>query len=427
MPKITISEVDKTAEVAIDVTESIFYVPGMATHDIDTKPVLYGSVSDFTNNFGIKPYSFVDTQVVDGINVIASSELEKSYIYALEVLNSGAKVYFQNIIDIRDSIIYTEATGDVDKNKKYFTIAQVNTETEEVTKDNFKDYLIKQSSSNNYKYPTSYEETTYYKATIATAPKEITGLFEYKDSGVLQAYYDKLKGSSGTPSIYQNILDKWTYNVKYLTTGGYPTVLKTKKTEASTGNTKETPIDFYSIFKTMAMASAVRADSLALIDPPYEENILTSYENINEFMEKEDLSEIGNYYLNTGSINKCNLQFTVNANRKGESTLKYAQVLGPSGKYNITEGTLLNNIDEEKSIISMPGSFGYILSLLNSIQVYGNPDYLAVAGVIRGKVPRLVQLDNETTGAEAEKVQEKTAGSINLNPIVKVQNYGYCI
>ena len=60
-------------------------------------------------------------------------------------------------------------------------------------------------------------------------------------------------------SVYSDILDRWTYNVKYLTTGGYPTVLDTTSD--------------LSLLQTLMKAAAVRGDAIALIDTPYLENI----------------------------------------------------------------------------------------------------------------------------------------------------------
>lgn len=428
MSKTVISEVDKTLETATDVTENIVYVPGITLNEVEDAPTLFASVSAFTDKFGKQPYKFAVAQEVSGIKIIGANEYEKSYIYAIELLNAGVKVSFQNIICLKDYIKYTKVTGTSTikdwGSGKYFTFSQANG----VSESNYRDYVIKDNPKNLYEYAKEYSDTAvYYKVTNITSKPSVapTEVYTLDDSGVLAAFYIKLKGSSSVNSSYQVLLDKWTYNVKYITTGGYPTILKEQKTV--TGDNSEAQITItqdYSLLQTVAMGSAIRGDSISLIDSPYKEDVLTTFNNINENITKKDLGETGNYYIKGTQSNKCNLKFTLDKKRKGESTLKYGTIIGPSGSYAIPD-SLLTSLGITN--ISMPGSFGYLLSLSNSINTYKNPDYLAIAGVIRGKVPNLIQLDTETTGAQADSVQIRDGDKICINPIIKVQNYGYCI
>ena len=222
-------------------------------------------------------------------------------------------------------------------------------------------------------------------------------------------------------SVYSDILDRWTYNVKYLTTGGYPTVLDTTSD--------------LSLLQTLMKAAAVRGDAIALIDTPYLENIYDSFTNLNTSIDLE-ASDI---YMLRG-LDNCNLNYKLSSKRKDESILKYGAVDGSAGIYS-TEVVDLIYKDENKEVIDartnrivLPGSFGYLLSLANNVEVLKNPDYFAIAGQTRGLVPHLLQLVNETTGAQADAVQVRPdpktgagVGTISLNPIVMVQNYGYCI
>ena len=214
--------------------------------------------------------------------------------------------------------------------------------------------------------------------------------------------------SIDTESAYSIILDNWTYNIKFITTGGYPTILDTKKD--------------IGLLETISMAAAVRGDSVALADIPYNENIYEAYKGINDIITEEILET--NYYVKGGQSNKCNLVFTLNEKRKGESTLKYSTIVGPYATYEI-----YNNILTAAEIerVDLPGSFGYLLGLVNNINTLKNPDYLAIAGVTRGLVPHIIQLKEETTGAQADAVQVREKGKMSLNPIIYVQNYGYCI
>lgn len=426
MPKIVISEVDKTLETATDVTENIVYVPGITLNEAEDIPTLFTSVSAFTDKFGKQPYKFAVAQEVSGTKIIGANEYEKSYIYALELLNAGIKVSFQNITCLKDFIKYNKVT-DTSTIKdwgsgKYFTFS---TTSDTVTESNYRDYLIK--DNNIYKYAQSYNKVTYYKATNISSEPSATGTEVYTadDSGALAAFYIKLKGGSDKTSSYQVLLDKWTYNTKYITTGGYPTILNEQKSITEADSQSKTVItQDYSLLQTVAMVAAIRGDSISLIDTLYQEDVLTTFNNINNSITKKDLEETGNYYIKGAQSDKCNLKFTLDKKRKGESTLKYSTIIGPSGSYTIIDN-ILTSLDI--ATISMPGSFGYLLSLSNNINTYKNPDYLAIAGVIRGKVPNLIQLDTETTGAQADSVQVRDADKICINPIIKVQNYGYCI
>lgn len=428
MPETVISEVDKTLETNTDVTKNIVYVPGITLNEVEDAPTLFASVSAFTDKFGKQPYKFAVAQEVSGTEIIGANEYEKSYIYTIGLLNAGVKVSFQNIICLKDYIKYTKV-ADTSKIKdwgsgKYFTFSQASG----VSESNYRDYVIKDNPKNLYEYVKEYSDTAvYYKATSITSKPSVEGteVYTLDDSGVLTAFYTKLKGSSSVNSSYQVLLDKWTYNVKYITTGGYPTILKEQKTATENNNEAQITItQDYSLLQTVAMGSAIRGDSISLIDSPYKEDVLTTFKNINENITKKDLNETGNYYIKGTQSNKCNLKFTLDKKRKGESTLKYGTIIGPSGSYAILD-SLLTSLGITN--ISMPGSFGYLLSLSNSINTYKNPDYLAIAGVIRGKVPNLIQLDTETTGAQADSVQVRDGDKICINPIIKVQNYGYCI
>lgn len=236
------------------------------------------------------------------------------------------------------------------------------------------------------------------------------------DTAVLQKDVDDSETvATSEYSIYSTILDKWTYNIKYLTTGGYPTVVN----------------EDLGLLQTLLKASAVRGDSISLIDTLYEENIYTSFNNLNNLIEIDDI----NTYTLKGT-NNCNLNYTLNDNRKDESILKYGTVIGPGGIYNTQEIKLYyNSENKDNNTIVFPGSFGYLTSLAYNIDILKNSNYLAIAGVTRGNIKNLVSLISETTGAEADAVQvrptqtgsDEGVGVISLNPIVKVQNYGYCI
>lgn len=336
MPKITISEVDLTVNNTIDVTENIVFIPGMSLEDVATEPKLYRSVDAFIDDFGDKPYQFVSAQTDgDQVTYLAAGEYERSYIYALELLNMGVSVYFYNVV-------------------------KINPEDDGLSVNNF---------------------------------------------------YSRLTASSN--NAFQPVIDKWLYNIKFITSGGYASILNTADANS------------YGILQTMLMAAAVRADAVALIDVPDNEDVLTTYTNINAKIDEKDYIIDGETGNNNGT---CNLNFSANSKRKEESTLKYGSIIAPSGVFELREPHLLAEEINETNQIKMVGSFGYLLALANSVNVQKNPDYFAIAGVTRGYVPHLKSLVNEPTGADIEAVETKDEGKISINPIVKVQpNFGYCL
>ena len=73
----------------------------------------------------------------------------------------------------------------------------------------------------------------------------------------------------------------------------------------------------------------------------------------------------------------------------------------------------------------MPASFGYLLALAKSIRV--NPNWLAVAGVHRGRVPYIQSLNTtqKMSLTLANDFQNRTG--VALNPIVDVKPYGLSV
>ena len=421
MPKITISEEDLTISNQIDVTENVVYVPGIADKGPVKTPTLCETVAQFQEIFGKEPHKFTATQTYSDVTFNQTGDYERSYIYAVELLTAGLKVMFDNVISgfAYEQValtLYTES------------LPETNTTVYEVEK-------ITGLTAKTFKFDTYYKKidnvtfqgvaefdstiTDYYtiKLTEDETRQESKDYFtikkSYVDAGMVSAFYGELTKTEY--SEYSNILDRWTYNIKFITTGGYPTSLNTAS-------------DF-TLLQTMAKAAAVRGDSVALIDTIDTESIYESFKNIEANLKPETIANKDKYLLR--GQDHCNLNFTLSDKRKDESTLKYATIIGPTGIYNIFNTSL---ITLEIETFEMPGSFGYLLDLANSVEVLNNPDYFAIAGVSRGLTSHLRQLLIETTGAEADAVQVRPAaigsdgvGAISLNPIIDVQNYGYCI
>lgn len=422
MPRITISEKDLTINNEVNITENLVFIPGISSKEVTGTPKRYDNAEDFINDFGM-PYKFISKQEYtdsgnsNTIEIIAANEYDRSCIYAIELLTAGYSIYFNNIINTNDYVRFTtvEATANDYKNYKVLTPNSA------VTESTFEPYTyLIAGESSNYKYATSFENGTSYYS-IAT-PSAFSGDATYvnitSDTGIIQAFYNALMtATNNTTKVYnpyQKVLDRWTYNVKFITTGGYSALVPVTDTETKAVK--------YPVAETVLMAAAARGDALALIDDIITNDLLTTYDNIN--------NSIGSSIFNSnfnGSLNgevACNIYLNGIASRLPEDTRKYGQVIAPAGTYYTRNSALINN---KITSVNMQGSFGYLLALVNSIEVLRNPDYYAIAGVSRGQVPNLRDLIKEPTGAEGEEVQSRTASKLAINPILFVQNYDYCI
>ena len=426
MPRITISEKDSTLIASTDVTQNIVYVPGIGKKSEKStyanKPKLYTSAAEFEKDFD--EYVFNNDQVVGDFQ---AGEYEKSYLYTIDLLASGLQVLYEQVIDVEDYEVgelveLTPTTIEslpVPNNTIYVVNAVPNLTEEQFNQG---EYYTKNT---NTEYAKAYEydsSLSYYAITLAQEyVAEGVDYFTIEvipatinDSTIVEDFYKKLSGTTSgsqdnptitSVSIYEKLLDRWTYNFKYLTCGGYSTL-----TIANTSSFDE------KILPQMLIVCGVRGDAIALIDTPENIKLETVYSYINNLSK-----ESNSYKVQSGGPHVVEtITYTTPQNRLEESTLKYGAIIGPVGIYE------LSAVANPKTI-KLPGSFGYLKCLANAINTYKSPNYFAIAGVTRGKVPSLKSLDTDVPGAVAELVQQKTTGQISINPIANVQGYGLCI
>lgn len=86
-------------------------------------------------------------------------------------------------------------------------------------------------------------------------------------------------------------------------------------------------------------------------------------------------------------------------------------------------------VDPKNNTYYAGASFGYLLAYATSIQT--NPNWLAIAGISRGKVPNLSKIDSPVSNTLANKLQPTEADSetsgYSVNTITKIGNYGNVI
>lgn len=443
MPKITISEKDSTLISVNDVTENVVYVPGIAKLKPNkTKykgiPTVYDNVQEFLADF--EPYKFKEEQKYPATSpyiTIPANTWEKSFIYATELLQAGLKVLYENVIDAtaypQSETTYTLTNvGTVSQETFEADSYVLLAEAQSVTAENFNDgvYYISQNQPTNtiFKLAETYSsQVTYFTITEATVWQADTTYYTESinttndDSSLLKDFYDKIYPgqTSQAVSVLDKLQDKWTYNFKYLSLGSYPALYEESITP--TGGTAEKR---YPIVEMMSMIAAVRGETIALIDDKETTNAITTlYNNLNTNITSSIIESYYTMRKNQSGTAIDNIKYSTGSTRLEEITLKYATIVVPYATYY----TMVSVNTANSITVKLPGSFAYLTSLANSINTYKNPDYYAIAGVVRGKILNITDLVAPVSGAEADAVQVRTKEKISLNPIVNVQGYGLCI
>lgn len=188
------------------------------------------------------------------------------------------------------------------------------------------------------------------------------------------------------------IAEKGEFDIKYITSGGYPTY-------------EYTPTQ--SVANAMMALAAKRGDAVAIID-------------------HTDSPERPLLSTNTNSV-----YYTLNHNAQGEPACplnninaSFGTMFTPWGKF-----ATVNSYDGLTSAPYMPGSFGYLVALASSIKT--NANFLPVSGVARGTIPTLASLHTEKllTNSIAESYQTPAATTVgcSINPITNIRPYGLTI
>lgn len=237
----------------------------------------------------------------------------------------------------------------------------------------FNEYCEKTSSLE------SLEDKVFFK--FEEADNKIYANNTYSD---IKSIYDSL---SEVFSLDRDngLTDMGNVNIKYITSGGYPTY-------EYRGN---------EIATKMIQVAKTRGDAVAFID------------HTNNSDRTTNMSESRSLYAvvkNDSSIQtdgEFGTMFTPYMNFV--RTTKDDTIVGQS--YNPQ--------------IEMSGTYAYLMCLANSIKV--NPAWLAVAGAARGLVPNLQQVATNTpiSNGNADKMQPRDG--ISINAITEIKPYGYTI
>ena len=173
--------------------------------------------------------------------------------------------------------------------------------------------------------------------------------------------------------------DRGTYNVKFITTGGYPLW-----TVPATGTTSVTAI------KKLLDVASTRGDCTALVDYDCADH---------------------------SAIKIGRIQSAADSAFGTLTGMQYAQCYAPWGFYSSSLSTATTGL------IELPASFGYLAAM--GIASQTNPNWLATAGVSRGTIPNIDHLSVTVTEAEANAVQPIDA--VSINAICNIRPYGLVI
>ena len=447
MNRIIITERDETTNELTSISSDIVYVPGFAVGGSREvrNPKLCTSISEFENAFGANAPTFFVDQVYPlkpnsgngaGFTSLAIPDVsgedriwynagtkDPSYVYAKELLRAGLSVVYERINMFVDKpaigtntnfkgLYYSTSTygvGDfvVHENKYYKCITAIETAqawtAENWTEVDANGNVLAFSTESTYEvgdYVTNNGSYYVCKVAVTTAGQwnsenweevsDIPGRFDV----TVDRMYDAMMGNNLNPdehAIYDEnvpgaLSEVSTYNVKYITSGGYPTFEYEETTGTSTSPT--------TLAQKMATLAASRGDAIAFID--HTDNAARPL---------------------TGSNSVYN---AVSNTSFADTTASFATMITPWGVYNTTESTN----------IPMPGSFGYFLALARALRTY--PTWLAIAGVVRGVIPSIknLNLTHTLTNAIADYYQSgpgTTSTNPSINAITYINDQGYTV
>ena len=394
MPKYKIKEVDNTGSLTLAEQPNIVYIPGASSEKTEPIPV----------------------KTVDELRAINGLEQDDSYLLAKKLLGLGMQVLYQGFertgqtpATISGSVFTINGvTYTIEGSKVTWTDGG---EEKEATMDDFgvatlSKGLVAQVDTTNsvVNYPVAevtsstniYTESDVQKFTIDTIEYtigdnvvtwpsnsanvtngevtlgNIQAIIDYAHYTVT---YTKVVATEGTIAIsnedWENLQDKNLYNFRFLTTGAYacPT-------------------------SEMVTCASKRGDCIALLDHPKD----------------VDYSTAKNPEVNKNEIKHAFAGL--------EST--YSAAFTP---------WFTCSFDEGEHVV--PASFGYLLAYARSVQ--SNPLWKAVAGVFRGRIPELIDVEHSYTTAECNILQGRTTDPDNLddnsgkaiNPIAKRRYSGF--
>ena len=454
--KIVIKEDNQTSPRGAGASSDIAYVPGLAISGAlyKNRPMLCNSVAEFEQYFGKVPYEMTDVDVdnTQYPHTYSVGDYDKSYIYAKELINNGISVIYENICveegapNLAKMTLKTAGVGIKDNRDNSYTydcvasdtpdsiILAFNLKGQDPTSGSvtvlfdgdssiFTGYTITSPSTvegltiNNVNHTIVWSglpENTFNWLTFdINVNAQYTGTETNKQSTfsvqvveTAKAGEDVVAGSK-IEYLYANlnerlnmIEDKNEFQVKYITSGGYPTFIPVVDDNGEVG---------YPLADALIDCAYQRGDAVALIDHIDDPAAPLRYNDRDAAGEPRSIyAKVNDWFCNgSEAVNSFGTMFT------------------PWGDYSCVTVT-----DVARMVQSMPASFGYMMSLGTAIK--SSPNWLAIAGVARGSVPGLKELNTDAilTNVIAEDYQPKwgaTGNQVSVNAITNIKPYGLTI
>lgn len=236
-------------------------------------------------------------------------------------------------------------------------------------------------SDNPYEVNDSFAYKTYSAYDSVFVPVEYPTFAEVPSDSIndYRYYRAEVVIEDGKPGIFENLKDKGEYNVKFITSGGYPT---------------------YEFGDNVVVAGMIdtannRGDCVALID-----HTNNSERSLND---KNPTSVYFSVYKNS-----------MNGGLFANGT--YASMFTPWAKYSVPRCAIS---------LDLPASFGYLSALGLALQTSDN--WVAIAGATRGVIPYFINANTKErlTNALADAYTERDR--IAINPITVIKPFGNVI
>ena len=416
-------------------------------------PTLVTSTKEFETLFGKQPRVLTHRDVSDYTPYgFMAGDYDRSYVYAKELLYQGMPVVYSNIVgkksyDVMEvSGVYAQST-DIETKVEDKTIkcniskpvvdpvsfevkVPLNIKSSENNKPEVTTYELIPEATNCEVYDlmielntaqlantkikfVSYDDNILEFVNTSDIDEELTVVVKFnvkfdatvvsdftvelnnRTDSLLDAFYKATDEGLVIDKQWEvggdnTISDKSIYSVKYITSGGYPSVVSNDKVASQ------------KFSANMLAAAAHRGDAVALID----------YQMLPEERVFSTDTDSTTFY------SKMHAAFNDVANAE------YGAAMYPWSIYNCAGS--LNFADS--AMISMPASFGYLMCVAKAIK--SSPNWLAMAGVTRGLVPGINKLlvpGNVISNAVAEEMQPKFGVEnhrLSINTITNIRPYG---
>lgn len=384
MPKIVINELDKTTPFAEQLSEDIVFIPGFANVNGN---VYIGDTKESEPTAQTVGTEYNEGDTVDTVNANPSIYSNPITLQSWTCTNVDNSTY-----------TWTKST-------KYFAPHPENEVVVCYTTDDFtKNFGVEpakftaaQNISANCTNAEAFDNATAFRKS-GDIDLSYTIAMECLVLGLPVAYVNVTKRQNGAPytaksvkdlydklpSLLENISDPDYVYVRYITSGAYPTF------EMKTSDAAATALD-----TAMINAAHARKDAYALIDHG-------DSTDRKLFGEDSVIAVARTRFANNDSGSR-GAMFT------------------PWGTYNIT------NLNNGGGVHSLPASFAYLTCLATSIRS-GNPAYLAIANVGRGKPLFLQHLNTKTRlSSSIANTEMQSDTQLSINPITNINPYGLVI